>query len=72
MSHIIDTNKWREESLKGLVCSKFQCYNKPRNQCSKCSIYYCNYHITSHIHTDTAKKLQKEKDDIDKTKLDER
>ena len=72
MSHIIDTNKWREESLKGLVCTKFQCYNKPRNQCSKCSIYYCNYYITSHIHTDTAKKLQKEKDDIDKTKLDER
>jgi hypothetical protein len=61
MSHIIDDNKWREESMKGLVCAKFQCYNKPRIQCSECSIHYCNDHITYHIHTDTAKELQKEK-----------
>jgi ferritin-like metal-binding protein YciE len=27
MSHITDANEWREESLKGLLCTKFQCYN---------------------------------------------
>ena len=61
MSHITDAKKWREESLKGLLCTKFQYYNKPRNQCSECSICYCNEHVTSHIHTDTFQDLQKEK-----------
>jgi len=61
MSHITHTNQWKEQSLKGLLCTKFQCYNKPRNQCSQCSIYYCNEHASSHIHTDTFKDLQKEK-----------
>lgn len=69
MSHIIDANKLREESFKGLVCAKFQCYNKLRNQCPKCSNYYCNDHITSHIHTDTVKQLLKEKYDNEKTKF---
>ena len=62
MSHITDANKWREKSLKGLLCTKFQCYNKPRNQCSECSIYYCNEHVTSHIHTDTFQDLQREQE----------
>ena len=52
MSHITGANEWRLDSMKGL-CTKFQCYNKPRNQCSECS--------TSHIHTDTLQDLQKEK-----------
>jgi hypothetical protein len=26
MRHITDANKWREESLKWLLCTKFQCY----------------------------------------------
>ena len=51
MSHITNANK----------CTKFQCYNKPRNHCSECSTYYCNEHVTSHIHTDTFQDLQKEK-----------
>jgi hypothetical protein len=62
MSHITGANKWREESLKGLLCTKFQCYNKPRNHCSECSIYYCNEHVTSHIHTDTFQDLQKKQE----------
>ena len=61
MSHITGANEWRLDSMKGLLCTKFQCYNKPGNQCRKCSIYYCNEHITSHIHTDTLQDLQKEK-----------
>ncbi len=67
MSHITDPNKLREESLKELVCSKFQCC-KPRIQCPERSIHYCNDHISSHIHTDTVKELQKEKDNIKTTK----
>ena len=69
LSHITDANKWREESLKGLLCTKFQCYNQPRNQCSQCSIYYCNEHVTSHIHTDTFHDLQMgQEQDIDNTR----
>ena len=44
---------------EGLLCAKFQCYNKPRNQCSECSIYYCIEHVTSHIHTETFQDLER-------------
>jgi hypothetical protein len=69
MIHFTDANKWMEEFPKGLLCAKFQCYNKPRNQCSECSIYYYIEHVTLHIHTDIFQDLQREQErDIDNTR----
>lgn len=45
-----DNNEWRNNSTKGLVCGIMLCRNKPTNQCSICSLYYCSEHMKTHFH----------------------
>ena len=36
MSDRIDTNEWRNNSYKGLVCGIMLCRNSPIKQCPRC------------------------------------
>ena len=66
MGIVIDPNKWREDSLKGLNCAVISCPNPPTNQCPICSIWYCYEHVKSHFHIDTPKDIEKRREDIEK------
>jgi hypothetical protein len=53
MGDHIDSNEWRSNSYKGLVCGIMLCRNSPLKQCSKCSLYYCSEHAKTHFHPTT-------------------
>ena len=61
LGEVFNPRDWKANTMGGLVCASISCRIESTNQCSKCSIYYCNEHITSYIHTDTLQDLQKEK-----------
>ena len=61
MGFVIDPNKWRANSFKGLNCAIFPCYNRPTNQCPRCSLWSCYEHAKSHFHINTHKILKGEK-----------
>ena len=54
MSDHIDTNEWRSDSYKGLVCGIMLCRNTPIKQCPTCSLHYCSEHVKTHLHPTTA------------------
>ena len=49
MDDHIDTNEWRNNSFKGLVCGIMLCRNSPIKQCSKCSLHYCFFDLISFL-----------------------
>ena len=50
MDDHIDTNEWRSNSFKGLVCGIMLCRNTPVKQCFRCSLHYCSEHVKTHFH----------------------
>ncbi|HYJ01548.1 MAG TPA: hypothetical protein VEW92_04985 [Nitrososphaeraceae archaeon] len=66
MGIVIDPNKWREDSLKGLKCARTFSTNKPTSQCSICSIWYCYEHVQSHYHIETPQDRDKRREDTEK------
>ena len=64
MGFVIDPNKWRANSLKGLNCAIFPCYNRPTNRCPRCSIWSCYEHVKSHLHMERPEDRQNQNDDI--------
>jgi hypothetical protein len=49
-----DTNEWRKNSMKGLVCGIMLCRNSPIKQCSRCLFHYCSEHVKTHFHPTSA------------------
>jgi hypothetical protein len=66
MGIVIDPNKWREDSLKGLKCARTFSTNKPTSQCSIGSIWYCYEHVQSHYHIETPQDRDKRREDTEK------
>jgi hypothetical protein len=53
----IDHNKWRNNSIKGVVCGGIRlCRNSPIIQCPKCLLHYCSEHIKTHFHPAAAEE----------------
>ena len=50
MSDRFDTNEWRNNSYKRLVCGIMLCRNSPIKQCLRCSLHYCSEHVKTHFH----------------------
>jgi len=50
MSDRFDTNEWRNNSKKGLVCGIMLCRNSPIKQCPICLLRYCFEHLKTHFH----------------------
>ena len=54
MSDRFDSNEWKNDSKKGLVCGTMLCRNSAIKQCSLCSLHYCSEHVKTHFHPEPA------------------
>lgn len=44
-----EINEWTKRSRKEGICGILNCFNKPIKQCKKCTNYYCQDHLPSHL-----------------------
>lgn len=49
--------EWSENSIKGKVCSIFNCPKEPKNMCPKCYHHYCLNHVKLHSHAKDSQEL---------------